>query len=231
MRIILFDIDGTLLLTGGAGLRALDRVFRARYGVEDAYRGVEFHGRTDAAIIRAMLRRHLGRDPEDGELPLLGDLYVEALETVLAEGTPAFRVLPGAREALEALHLRADVTLGLATGNLEPAAWAKLRHAGLDRFFRVGGFGTDSEDRLELTRLGAERARSEARGDERTPILVVGDTVHDVRCAQAIGARCLAVATGNASEEALRAAGADWTVPALDAPEARRVLGLGDRPD
>jgi phosphoglycolate phosphatase-like HAD superfamily hydrolase len=230
VRIILFDIDGTLLLTGGAGLRALDRVFRDRFGVEDAYRGVEFHGRTDIGILRAMLRRHLQRDPEPGELPRLADLYVQALEAVLAEGTPAFRVLPGVREALAALQGRRDVLLGLATGNLEPAAWAKLRHAGLDGFFGVGGFGTDSEDREELTRRGAERARRAAGGDERTPVLVVGDTVHDVRCARAIGAACLAVATGNATEEALRAAGADWTVPGLDRPLARRVLGLENGP-
>lgn len=231
MRIILFDIDGTLLLTGGAGLRALGRVFRDRYGVEDAYKGVEFHGCTDAGILRAIIRRHLRRDPENGELGEVGDLYVAALRRVLAEGVPAFRVLPGAREALEALHGRSDVTLGLATGNLEPAAWAKLRHAELDGFFRVGGFGTDSEDRQELTRRGAERARREAGGDDRTPVLVVGDTLHDVRCAKGIGAACLAVATGNASLEALRAAGADWTVPALDAPEARRALGLEDGED
>ena len=226
MRIILFDIDGTLLLTGGAGLRALGRVFRDRYGVEDAYRGVEFHGATDAAIIRAIIRKRLERDPEDGELSLLADLYVETLQRVLEEGVPAFRVLPGAREALEALAARPDVTLGLATGNLEPAAWAKLRHAKLDRYFRVGGFGTDSEDRLVLTRRGAERARREAGADDSVPVLVVGDTVHDVRCAKGIGAACLAVATGNAPLEALRDAGADWAVPALDSPEALRVLEM-----
>jgi phosphoglycolate phosphatase-like HAD superfamily hydrolase len=226
LRIILFDIDGTLLLSGGAGLRALDRVFRDQYGVEDAYRGVEFHGRTDPGIIRAIVRKRLERDPVEGELERLADLYVERLGQVLAEGTPAFRVLPGAREALEILHSRPDVTLGLATGNLEPAAWAKLRHAGLDGYFRVGGFGTDSEDRLELTRRGAERARREAGGDGSCPVLVVGDTVHDVRCARGIGAACLAVATGNASLEALREAGADWVVPRLDAPEAARALEL-----
>jgi len=226
LRVILFDIDGTLLLTGGAGLRALDRVFQNQFGVEDAYRGVEFHGRTDLAIIRAIIRKQLDRDPKDGELERIADLYVETLGQVLTEGSPSFRVLPGAREALDALHARADVTLGLATGNLEPAAWTKLRHAALDRYFRVGGFGTDSEDRLELTRRGAERALREAGSEDRATVLVVGDTVHDVRCARGIGAACLAVATGNASQEVLREAGADWVVPGLDAPEAVRVLGM-----
>jgi len=226
MRIILFDIDGTLLLTGGAGLRALGRVFRDRYGVKDAYRGVEFHGRTDLAIIRAIIRRQLDRDPEENELREVADLYVKTLPRVLEEGVPAFRVLPGAREALESLHSRPDVALGLATGNLEPAAWAKLRHAELDRYFRTGGFGTDSEDRLELTRRGAERTRGACGASESAPVLLVGDTVHDVRCALGIGADCLAVATGNASLEVLREAGADWVVPGLDDPEARRGLEL-----
>lgn len=230
MRIILFDIDGTLLLTGGAGLRALDRVFRSRYGVADAYRGIEFHGATDPAIIRAIARRHLQCELEEVELARLFDLYAKALDEVLKEGVPAFRVLPGARDAVEALHARADVALGLATGNLEPTAWAKLRHAGLDPFFRVGGFSTDSEDRLELTRRGAERTRQAAGADAGSPVLVVGDTIHDVRCARGIGAACLAVATGNASEEALRAAGADWTVASLDSLEARRILGLDGGP-
>jgi phosphoglycolate phosphatase-like HAD superfamily hydrolase len=222
MRIVLFDIDGTLLSTGGAGLAALSRAFQDLHGVEDAASGVEFHGRTDPLILDSIARRRLGRPLADGERTALFDRYLAHLPRTLEDR--AFRVLPGAQEIVEALDASGDVVLGLATGNVEPAAWAKLRRGALDRFFRFGGFGSDSPDRTELTRLAVARGRALA-GEDADAILV-GDTVHDVRCANEVGVPCLAVATGNAPERALSEAGARWTAPTLDAPSVREVLGL-----
>ncbi|MFN8177049.1 MAG: HAD family hydrolase [bacterium] len=226
MRIILFDIDGTLLLTGGAGLEALARAFRDSYRhvhrLEGGLEGIEFHGRTDPLILDSIAERYLGRPLEGGEIEPLISRYLVHLADTLADRP--YRVLPGVREVLDALHRQSDVVLGLATGNFEPAAWAKLRRGGLDGYFSFGGYGSDASDRVELTRLAVERGRRLA-GDGATA-LVVGDTVHDVRCARASGAACLAVATGNASVEVLAGEGADWTVSTLEDPLVREVLGI-----
>ncbi len=222
MRVILFDIDGTLLLTGGAGLAALTSAFQDLHAVENAADGVEFHGRTDPLILDSIATRVLGRPLAPAELDELFRRYMAHLPAALAERP--YRVLPGARELVEALHASGEALLGLATGNVEPAAWAKLARGGLDGFFTFGGFGSDSADRAELTRLAVERGRARAGADAE--VLLVGDTVHDVRCAAASGVPCLAVATGNASEETLAAAGAARTVATLADPRAAEFLGL-----
>lgn len=226
MRVILFDIDGTLLLTGGAGLAALTHAFQELHDVRDAADGVEFHGRTDPLILDSIATRVLGRPLAAAELDELFRRYLVHLPAALAERP--YRVLPGARELVESLHATGDVLLGLATGNVEPAAWAKLARGGLDGFFRFGGFGSDSADRVELTRLAVERGR--ARAGAGAEVILVGDTVHDVRCATANGVPCLAVATGNASEETLAAAGAARTVASLDDPAAAAFLGVRPAP-
>lgn len=222
LKAVLFDIDGTLLSTGGAGFTALREVFRETFSVKDAVDGIEFHGRTDPHILDAIARRWLSRPLTSEEYAAITGEYTRRLPAQL-ERSPTFRVLPGAAEILAELHDRGAI-LGLATGNLEPTAYAKLRHGGMDRYFDFGGFGSDSPDRMELTRIAVERARERAGGEES--VLVVGDTIHDVRCALGAGALCLAVATGNADEETLRAEGATWTAPGLDHPSIRRILGL-----
>jgi phosphoglycolate phosphatase len=220
MRIILFDIDGTLLLSGGAGLMALRDLFRRRFGVEDAVEGIEFHGRTDPQILDSIATRHLARAlPADERTELIA-AYLEGLARFLDECP--YRVLDGARELLDDLAARDDVVLGLATGNVEPGAWTKLRHGGLDGYFAFGGFGSDDPDRDRLTRLAVERGRERAGNGAKA--VVVGDTIHDVRSARAAGADCLAVATGNASQEELSAAGARWTVPTLADPAVAGIL-------
>ncbi len=221
MRVILFDIDGTLLLTGGAGSSALARVFEEHHGVNGELRGIPVHGQTDPAIIQAIAHRSLGRALDATEIARLAERYLDHLEAGLAAST-AFRVLPGAREIVGALVERSDAALGLATGNFEPAAYAKLRRAALDSFFAFGGFGSDSIDRAELTRLAVERGRRIAGA--KAEAVVVGDTVHDVASARAAGARSLAVATGNVTADELAAAGADWVVPSLDDPRVAEIL-------
>ena len=223
MRVILFDIDGTLILTGGAGLDALTRAFHDLHGIERASEGVEFHGRTDPLILDSIAERHLGRALLPAELDAILERYLVHLGDTL-ESRP-YRVLPGARAIVDALAA-SGALLGLATGNVEPAAWEKLRRGDLDRYFSFGGFGSDSRDRAELTRLAVERGRERAGG--ACEMLLVGDTIHDVRCAQAVGVPILAVATGNASVEALQAAGADWAVPSLEDPRVWPVFGLAD---
>lgn len=222
MRIILFDIDGTLLSTGGAGLAALQEVFLETFALTDAVRGVDFFGRTDPHILDQIAARWLKRRLTPEEFDTVTRGYAQRLPARLQD-TAEFRVLPGAAEVVADLH-RQGCVLGLATGNLEPTAYAKLRRAQLDGFFEFGGFGSDSSDRAELTRIAVERGRLRAAPD--TPAIVVGDTIHDVESALAAGAECLAVATGNADEVTLRAAGATWTAPGLDHPAAWEILGV-----
>ncbi|MCA9751330.1 MAG: haloacid dehalogenase-like hydrolase [Gemmatimonadetes bacterium] len=228
MRVLLFDIDGTLLLTGGAGFVALRRIFADLYGVEDAVRDIEFHGRTDPLILDSIAERHLGRRLSTDEARRVEERYVTELGPCL-DSSEGFQVLPGVVGLLEALGTREDVVLGLATGNWERAAHAKLRRGSLDRWFDSNGalpagYGSDAADRAELTRLAVQRARGIAGPDAE--ILVIGDTIHDVRASAAAGVPCLAVATGNATEAVLEAEGAAWTVPSLESPDVARILGL-----
>ncbi len=224
LRVILFDIDGTLILTGGAGILALRKVFSERFGVDDAVQGLDFHGATDPLILDAIARNHLGRALDSREEAEVIRDYLRYLTLSLQE--TSFRVLDGAPEIVEDLAQTEDVILGLATGNFEPAAWTKLRRAGLDAFFGFGGFGSDHPDRDELTRIAADLGRERA-GDPDVPVIVVGDTVRDVRSARAAGADCLAVTTGNADAKTLTAEGARWVVPTLSDPEVRRILSPG----
>jgi phosphoglycolate phosphatase-like HAD superfamily hydrolase len=224
-RLVLFDIDGTLLLSGGAGLESLRRVFRELFEVDDPIDGVPVHGRTDPEIVQAIARRSLGRELERAELEELGIAYLRHLERFLEHEAFEFRVLPGASELVQRLARRSEVLLGLATGNFEPAAFAKLRRAGLEPYFGFGGFGSDSHDRAELTKLAVRRGRE--RAGPGAPAVVVGDTIHDVESAFAAGAECLAVATGRASLEELAEAGATWVVPDLLAPEVEELLFRG----
>jgi phosphoglycolate phosphatase-like HAD superfamily hydrolase len=224
LRLILFDIDGTLVLTGGAGLEALRRVFREAYDIANGVDNVPFHGLTDPVIFQAIARKRLDRELEGPELERMRESYLDQLDGILERGETEFRLLPGAREVVEELSVCEDVVLGLATGNFERAAIAKLKRAGLASYFDFGGYGSDSHDRIELTRIAQERGRERAGRD--APVIVVGDTVYDVRSALAVGASCLAVATGNASVESLRAEGAHWAVSGLTDPSVRGILGL-----
>lgn len=209
-RIILFDVDGTLIRSGGAATRALERAFAVALGLEDVVADFSFAGMTDRLIFRRMLEAQ-GLEAGEDHIERILEAYPEILreEIAAAEG---YRVNPGIEEGLQALALsgRGDVAVGLGTGNVEEGARIKLERADLNRHFPFGGFGCDAEDRAELLAAGAARgAERLGRPVAECSVLVVGDTPRDVSAAHAIGARCLALATGGASRPALAEAGAD----------------------
>lgn len=209
-KLVLFDVDGTLVLTGGAGVRAMTRACEELIGHSHALEGIAVAGRTDWIILHETLGR-IGRDLDDELFASLRDRYLEYLQhEILKPGRGVHGVMPGIRELLEELHTRDDAFLGLLTGNFERGARIKLEHFDLWHYFRCGAFGDDAPDRNALVPFAVERARQRGLPDsspERT--IVVGDTPHDVACARAVGAVPVAVATGGFSMEQLRSSGAD----------------------
>lgn len=214
VRVVLFDIDGTLIQTGGAGLRAFAETARAEFGLPDGTAGLRFAGRTDTSIVREFLRRHgLPETPENFRRFL--DTYVFWLDHLLPrlEGG----ILPGVWTWLHGLRaLKEPPLIGLLTGNIRLGAELKLRHFRLWEEFTLGAFGDDSEDRNELAAIARDRgAATLGRPLAGAEVLVIGDTPLDIRCAQAIGARVLAVGTGLDSVDALRAHAPDHVAASL----------------
>jgi phosphoglycolate phosphatase-like HAD superfamily hydrolase len=225
MRLLLFDIDGTLVLTGGAGLRGMTRAFEAMFGVPDALAGVPVAGRTDPAILTDVMARHAVR-ATDGERVRFVDTYLPLLAEEMARPVPERPhpsqhgthkgPLPGVRPLVEALEREDSVCLGLLTGNYRRAAEIKLGYFGLWAPFRCGAFGDDAEQRFELVAIAVERATAAGCPDvARSEVLVIGDTPLDVECARLAGVRSLAVATGGYDAATLRAAGASHVVEDL----------------
>lgn len=226
-KVFLFDLDGTLVDTGGAGLRAMRQAFEQVIGIEDPFRGDSFTGRTDPHIFRTAVQRHLGRAPEKGEEERFFDLYLKYL-TLEVPASPRYRVLPGIEDLLEALYSRDWCLLGLCTGNLERGARIKLERARLNRFFSFGGFGSDCADRAELTRVAIEKAQALAHGP--TECTVIGDSPHEAFAARKNGVRVALVATGWTPAVTLKACNPDLFFESFAEPEVAlaRLLGLGE---
>jgi phosphoglycolate phosphatase len=210
--LVLFDIDGTLVLTGGAGRRALERAFADVAGRAASLDGIPFAGRTDRRIVADMLER-IGAGARLGDavwLERLRETYCRFLEEELgAADRPGRLVLPGVRELLDALAAREDATVALLTGNFEDGARIKLSHFGLWRYFAWGAFGDAVEDRNALLPIALDLARARGLAFPPDRIFIVGDTPLDVACARAGGVRAVAVATGGFDAALLAAAGAD----------------------
>lgn len=227
-KLVLFDIDGTLVLTGRAGVRGMNRALHEVLGVTDGLDGIPVAGRTDWAILDEAVRR-CGRTLDAALLDELRTLYVERLaEEIQHRGEGRKEVLPGIRPLLDELSARPDVAIGLITGNFIKGAEVKLGHFDLWRYFRFGGFGDDAADRNLLVPFAVQRART--CGVPELPmreVVVIGDTPADVACAQAVGATAVAVATGSSSVEELRATGADLVFADLD--DYRALLAAIDR--
>jgi phosphoglycolate phosphatase len=213
----LFDIDGTLLLSGGAGARALDRAFHRRFGFEGAMAVVNPSGKTDTIILEEVFASRLSRAPSTDELDEILALYLPLLEAELSDA-PNFRLMPSVVEVLDFLAgLSPGVILGLATGNVREAARIKLERAGLWSRFALGGFGCDHRDRARLVERAIERACDHAGVGALPPdqIVVVGDTPLDVGAARACGVRAVAVATGSASRAVLEECAPDAVLDTL----------------
>jgi phosphoglycolate phosphatase len=223
-KLLLFDIDGTLLTSGGAGETALRLGFRDRFGIEDDLTRIEIAGRTDSGIARVMLEKHrLPVTPEN--LAAFFDGYITHLTDLLPQTSG--RLLPGILPLLQALKPRADLVLALLTGNLARGAELKLAHYGVWHFFEFGAYADDHHDRNELGTVARARAL-ERHGIEFAPerIFVLGDTPHDIACARAIGAKAIAIATGRFTRTELAQHAPDFLFD--DLGEIERVLDVFD---
>ena len=224
--IFLFDIDGTLVSTGGAGTRAMGWAFNHVHGRRDACDSFSLGGMTDRAIIRKALRE-IGAADDPEHIDLVLDTYLARLHAEMAAAHDA-RVLAGVATALDLVAARQETAMGLGTGNVRRGAEVKLGAMGLMQRFAFGGFGCDAEDRGDLLAAGARRGAQQLRRRlEECRVLVIGDTPKDVLAARAIGAQCLAVATGPFGIDVLQATDADWVVADLTDPIALDVFTGG----
>lgn len=203
MHVCLFDIDGTLISSGGAGKAALENALAEEFGIAEITAKLELSGRTDRAICRDLFRYHVLDDTPENWRRLIAS-YLRHLPACLQN--KGGRILPGIVALLERLRGREDVLVGLLTGNIRAGAKVKLGHFGLYEHFLFGGFGDDHFDRDDVAREALEAVRRHCNGTASGDSMwVIGDTPLDVRCARAIGARAVAVATGWHPREELEA--------------------------
>jgi phosphoglycolate phosphatase len=211
IKTVLFDIDGTLLVTGGAGAVAWQRAFRELHGIDANIEEHTHAGMTDPEIAAIVFREVIGRDGSEAERAAAIAGYLSHLEDAVGE-SKGYRTMPGIEALLEEL-VEQGVLLGIVTGNIESAAHIKLARANLNRFFSFGGYGSDSSDRTELTRKALERGGTVSGSPVAlTATIAVGDTPRDVKAGHGAGIRVVGVATGSYTLEQLREAGADWAL-------------------
>lgn len=217
MRLVLFDIDGTLIDSGGAGVRALDLAMKELFAIENAFRGISMAGKTDTQIIREGLMKHALS--ADGTIDVVIHSYLRYLAQEILNDRK--HVKPGIYEILSELQNLSKLTLGLLTGNIEKGARIKLEPFGLNKYFPSGAFGSDDEDRNNLLPIAVKRFEELLQREiEISECILVGDTPRDVECAHIHGAICVGVATGPYSYEELMEAGADHVVKNLTDPRA-----------
>jgi phosphoglycolate phosphatase len=216
-KLILFDIDGTLIDTGGAGARSWAWAFESLFDTKVDIAEHSTAGMTDPAIGRATFEQVMEREPTSAELTRLMASYQAVLPDYVASSED-YRVLEGVQSLLEDLT-RAGITLGLTTGGLEAAAHAKLGRGQLNHFFLVGGFGSDSEDRIALTRAAVDRGESLLGHKlDLREVFVVGDTPLDIAAAEGVGVVSVGVASGRYDVDELKAAEPDHVLASLADP-------------
>ena len=217
-RLLLFDIDGTLVNTGGAGVESLKATVRNRFRTEDDLRDIEVAGKTDRAIIHDILRKYRV-DPTEENITWFAREYINGLPLSLSRAHG--RVLPGIQQLLERLKPQSHIVLALLTGNLQQGAKLKLQHYGLWKFFEFGAFADDHHDRNELGAFAKKRAQLKHGHDfDAADIDVIGDTNHDIACGNAFGARTIAVATGSWSRQRLQGCAPDFLFDDLSDTDA-----------
>ena len=221
MKAVLFDIDGTLILTGGAGQRAFAQTFATDFGVPNISRNVTFAGRSDRAIAHELMRVH-DIEPSEVNWQRFRAGYLARLPGALRAGNG--QVLPGVHALLDRLQ-HAPVHVGLLTGNIREGAQSKLAHYDLWHRFAFGGFGDDCLDRNDIASLAIAAARGHVQSNgiaaiHAETVVVIGDTENDIRCARAIGAIAVAVATGMTSADALAAERPDLLIGTLEETDA-----------
>lgn len=225
MKLVLFDIDGTILLTAGAGRRAIVAAIGEEVGETLAFDRVRFDGKTDPQIVTELLEAagQPGPHPSD-RVQTLCRRYVSLLAQELGQPSARTTVMPGVHALLDRLEADAGVILGLLTGNLAEGAALKLSSAGLDpRRFRVGAYGSDAADRPDLPPIAARRAQPFfGRIPSGAEVVIIGDTPADVGCGQCIGARAVGVATGAYTVADLEACGAHAVFQ--DLTQTQRVM-------
>ena len=224
VRLVLFDIDGTLVHTGGAGVKAFARVFADEFGATDGFDRLKFAGRTDVSLVREFFNVHQV-PPSTANFERFFERYVFWLDHIIRQSQTA--LCPGVLDFIRGLQaLPQPPLLGLLTGNIRLGAEIKLRHFHLWDIFQTGAFADDHEDRDQIAAIARERGcrvlNEDLRGDQ---VLVIGDTPLDIRCGRAIGARVLAAATGGATLDELNRHEPDWAVADLREIEPGAVVG------
>jgi len=225
IRLVLFDIDGTLVHTGGAGVKAFAKVFQTEFDAHDHFEKLKFAGRTDTSLVREFFTYH-NIEPTQENFARFFERYVFWLDYILHHSKT--EACPGIWEFIAALRaLPKPPVIGLLTGNIQLGAEIKLRHFDLWKEFETGAFADDAEDRDMIAVAARERGRrilgKKLRDDE---ILVIGDTPFDIRCGRAINAKVLAVATGGATLEELKKHSPDWAVKDLCAISMEEIVGV-----
>jgi len=214
-KLILFDIDGTLITAGGAGTRSMNKAFYELFGIPDAFKNITMAGKTDIQIMKEGLQFH-GFSCMDGNLASMKEKYLYFLRREIEN--PWRRIKPGIQEALNMFNQLGMVN-GLLTGNLKEGAKIKLGVFGLDRYFIDGAFGSDNEDRDQLLPIAIEKFARRGFNFSPEDCIVIGDTPRDVKCAKIHGAYCVAVATGPYSKEELLATDADIVIDSFQETE------------
>lgn len=218
LKLFLFDLDGTLVSTGGAGLRALGKAFKELYNIEEAQKSLVPCGKTDPAIFREIIRISLDRDTTPQEIKDISQRYLTHLADEMKNSNT--QILKGVRAFVEKVASLRHIVVGLGTGNLEKGARLKLEPADLNSFFSFGGFGSDAEDRAEVLRWGHRRA--EEKAEEKIPleqVFVIGDTPLDTAAAKRAGYKSVAVATGSFTLKQLEVGEPDFLLSDLSQGE------------